>query len=192
MRELTLPNILTVIRIILSPIFVVAAALGNWDAAFLLFCIAALTDMIDGSIARIFNQKSEMGAFLDPMADKLLMVSAFITLSFAKIIPIGLTLVVFSRDLMITIGLILFKMRKIVLFYRPTLLSKATTLAQILTLSAALAPRGLGYLNQAESIPFFLKALPFLMGITLLLTISSGVQYYRIGLGILKKGYCAY
>ena len=188
----TIPNILTVLRIILAPIFVVTAALQHWEAAFFLFCIAAFTDMVDGSIARIFNQKSELGSFLDPMADKLLMVSTFITLSFAHLIPVWLTLIVFSRDLMIVIGLVIFKVKKIVLFYQPTILSKATTLGQILTLSFALAPKGFAYFNLEAAAPFFLAGLPYLIGITAFLTLGSGLQYYRIGLRILKRGHCAY
>ncbi|MBI1908615.1 MAG: CDP-alcohol phosphatidyltransferase family protein [Deltaproteobacteria bacterium] len=190
MARFTVPNILCFVRIFLCPFFVVAAARGFWKEAFILFCIAAVTDMVDGSIARIFKQKSNLGAFLDPMADKILMASAFITLAILRLIPFWLALVVFLRDLMIVIGLIIFKAKRIKLVYKPTFLSKMATFFQIFALVFALAPRGLSFLenNSTEHLGFFIKGFPVMLGGAFFFTLVTGLQYYQIGLRILRTG----
>src|SRR5215468_8264171 len=91
-----LANWLTTLRILLIPVFV----------TLLVFCLASLTDMLDGYIARSQGSQSRLGAFLDPVADKLLLTSAFVTLTYLKVIPFWLTAVVVSRDLILSVGVL--------------------------------------------------------------------------------------
>ncbi|MDO8462137.1 MAG: CDP-alcohol phosphatidyltransferase family protein [Deltaproteobacteria bacterium] len=189
MAFLTVPNLLSLLRMVLSPVFVVVAVTGSLRVAFILFCVAALTDMIDGTIARLFKQKSSLGAFLDPMADKLLMASSFITLTVLGIIPFWITAVVFLRDLLIVTGVIVFKIKKIKVAYRPTLLSKATTFFQIMTLVSALTPYGRTLFSQEQVVLELLgRGLPFFMVVTLAFTLLTAIQYTRKGLQLLKTG----
>lgn len=185
---MNVPNLLSVTRLILAPVFVIVAALGFWQEAFVIFCIAAFTDLVDGAIARLFHQQSILGIFLDPMADKLLMACSFITLSLVGRLPFWLTGVVFARDLMITVGVGYFYFKGLRLEYSPTILSKVTTLFQLLTLSSAMAPLGLDYFGvKPETTQLLTDALPYLIASTLIFTVITGVQYYEIGCKILKE-----
>lgn len=178
MSSLNLPNVLTILRILLAFVFLGFALQGNWRIAFPIFCIGAFTDLVDGSLARILRQRTRLGAFLDPMADKLLMFFGVLTLTLSHYLPLALTAVIIGRDLMIVIGLVIIRSKKIPILFRPTYLSKLTTFFQIVTIFSALVltQRGSG---------FILRSLPFLMGITAILTLVTAIQYFRIGWGML-------
>ena len=107
--------------------------------ALLVFSIAAVSDGLDGLFARYFNQYSVLGAYLDPIADKLLLVSAFVSLAVLKIIPPWLTVIVISRDIMIVIGILIFAMIDIPIEMKPSLVSKCTTVAQLSTIFLTLS-----------------------------------------------------
>ncbi len=175
MNQWNLPNLLTLCGIPIAVAFLVYAIEGRWMIAFWLFVIGALTDMVDGTLARLLHKKTNTGAFLDPMADKLLMFFGFLTLTLNHLIPWWLFALVFARDLMISLGVFYLRSRKIPLVYHPTILSKATTFFQFLTVSLALyaaafgAVRGEGYGQW----------------ITGVLTAVTGVQYFTIGLKLL-------
>src|SRR5690349_20790870 len=81
-KRITIPTLFTILRIVLVPIIVGAMVAGWWGCAFLFFVVACLTDVIDGLLARLLNEKTLFGAFLDPIADKLLLISCFFTLAF--------------------------------------------------------------------------------------------------------------
>src|SRR5438874_13414120 len=102
---LTIPNILTLLRLFLVPFFLIASIRGMFTAAFVIFVSAAVTDIFDGMIARRFNQRSRLGAILDPAVDKTMMVCGFIYFTVARLplasIPAWLTFVVFIRDFLI-------------------------------------------------------------------------------------------
>ena len=98
------PNILTLTRVLLIPIFVILIINKSIEWALLTFAIAGITDGIDGLIARITHQRTELGAYLDPIADKLLLFSAFITLAIVEIIPSWLAVIVITRDVIILVG----------------------------------------------------------------------------------------
>lgn len=104
MGVLNLPNTLTIIRIIIIPIFITTVIYKRYDYALYLFLTAVLTDIFDGLVARLKNQKTVLGTFLDPIADKFLLVSSFIILSTYSLIPKWLAITVISRDITIITG----------------------------------------------------------------------------------------
>lgn len=135
---LTLPNFLTLLRIIGIPVFVILLTGRHFGSALVLFVAAALTDAIDGAVARIMDSRSELGAVLDPLADKLLQVSSFIVLTMIGAIPYWLLVIVISRDVIILLGYaaIYFVAAK-PMAVDPTALGKATTFFQLFTIGFA-------------------------------------------------------
>ncbi len=130
-RILNIPNVLTLARIILTP-FIVFAILENQPVmALILMGIAGLTDMLDGAIARYFNQRSTVGAFMDPLADKLMLISTIVTLHMIDQIPLFLFLAVVFRDIIIMFGAIAYEMVTHQLEMQPSMTSKITTFFQI-------------------------------------------------------------
>ena len=101
---LTLPNFLTLLRIIAIPVFLVLLTRGNYAGAFMLFLAAGITDTVDGALARLTDSDSELGALLDPMADKLLLLSCFIVLGMSGRIASWLVVLVVSRDVIVVLG----------------------------------------------------------------------------------------
>src|SRR6266498_543663 len=104
MSILNLPNTLTITRIILIPLFVTSVIYMRYDYALCLFIVAALTDMFDGLFARMKNQKTAFGNFLDPLADKFLLLTSFIVFSIYGLIPKWLTITIISRDIIVVTG----------------------------------------------------------------------------------------
>ncbi|MBL4775549.1 MAG: CDP-alcohol phosphatidyltransferase family protein [Mariprofundus sp.] len=130
-RILNIPNLLTLARIILTPFIIYAIIEHQAVLALLLMAIAGITDMLDGAIARYFNQRSRVGAFMDPLADKLLLISTIVTLYFIDQIPLFLFLAVVFRDLIIVVGAIAYEMVTHKLEIQPSIASKITTFLQI-------------------------------------------------------------
>jgi cardiolipin synthase len=128
---MTIPNLITIARLIIVPIVIVAIVQGDWAIAFLLFVIAGVSDGIDGFIARRFNMRSEFGAYIDPLADKALLVSIFVTLAVVGILPGWIAIVVVSRDLMIVSAVLLSWVMNRPVEIKPLLVSKLNTAAQI-------------------------------------------------------------
>ena len=138
MHNLTLANQLTILRIVLIPAFVLLVVYGRLGAALLVFLIAGATDALDGLIARLTGQRTSLGAWLDPMADKLLLVTTFIVLTLPGIplanhLPIWLTVAVISRDIVIIGVVAVVNLAIGPRTFRPSLLGKATTAAFIVT-----------------------------------------------------------
>ena len=102
MKVLNIPNIITFIRIVIIPVFVTALIYRRYDYALFLFIAAAVSDALDGLLARITKQKTKLGAFLDPLADKSLLVTSFVLFSVYGWIPMWLTIIVISRDLIVS------------------------------------------------------------------------------------------
>ena len=148
--KFTIPNFLSLARMGLVPLFIIAVLDGESRKALLIFGIAGLTDALDGFIARFWNQQSLLGAYLDPIADKLLLTSAYIVLSFPTLnqgaqIPLWVTVLVIARDvLMVAVALILYLAAGVKKF-PPTVLGKINTVLQVvavvLVLFSALLPR---------------------------------------------------
>jgi cardiolipin synthase len=125
------PNLLTVMRLFILPFLVIAILDNNYPLAFGLFLLAGLSDMLDGLLARWLKQKTTLGQYLDPIADKLLLSTLFIVLTHAGLIPRYVTVLVFSRDLgILLISMVLFATGTLRDF-QPSLLGKLNTLVQI-------------------------------------------------------------
>lgn len=177
---INIPNTLTLLRIFLVPLFVILTIYGNFDAALIVFIVAAITDGMDGFIARLFKQKTTLGSYLDPVADKTLIIAVYLTLTIIKIIPVWLTAIVISRDLIILIGFVIIFLlgEGGGLEIKPSILSKITTCFQILTALYVLA-----FLTNLSNYIFFV----FL--ITALLTISSGLDYIYKGFKVVEESH---
>lgn len=128
---LSIPNILTLMRIIVTPFIVYAILNGEAVLALILMIAAGVTDMLDGAIARFFNQRTIVGAYIDPLADKIMLISMFVTLYHIDMVPLTLFLAVIFRDLIIVLGAVAYEMVTHQLEMEPSLLSKATTFMQI-------------------------------------------------------------
>lgn len=168
-----LANWLTTLRILLIPVFVTLLVYRKAGWALAVFCAASLTDLLDGYIARKRGTQTRLGAFLDPVADKLLLTSAFITLTYLKVIPFWIAAVVVSRDLILSVGVLVIHVAGGTVHPTPSWLGKASTLFQVGTvLSAMLA--------------YYFKTLIFLprvaAWVTAFFTIASGLQYLVQGL----------
>lgn len=175
---INIPNSLTLIRILLTPLFVIFLLKNLLSFALLAFTIAAISDALDGLFARYFNQHTVLGAYLDPIADKLLLTSAFVSLAILKIVPGWLTVIVISRDILILLGVAIFAMANINFDVRPSIASKCTTVAQLSTVFIAL-------LN--PKLPDFYMIQWSLCWLTAGLTIISGLHYIYIGMNIIQE-----
>src|SRR5205085_10068140 len=140
---LTIPNILTLLRLFLVPFFLIASIRGMFTAAFVIFVSAAVTDIFDGMIARRFNQRSRIGAILDPAADKTMMLYGFIDYTFGRVplvpIPGWLTFTVLIRDFLIITFAYLLYTRVQVKRFPPSWAGKTSTVLQAATLAATIA-----------------------------------------------------
>jgi cardiolipin synthase len=136
---MTLPNFITIARFIMVPVIILAMINGEMMVAFVLFLLAGLSDAVDGFIARQFNQKSELGTWLDPVADKFLLVGVFIMLGWLEALPSWLVLLAVSRDGLIVGAVVLSSLMDNPVEMRPLLVSKANTTAQILLIVLVLA-----------------------------------------------------
>lgn len=173
-------NILTASRLILTPFFVAAFLTGHKHAAFIIFCVAGFTDLIDGSVARFLKQPSKGGALLDPLADKFLAQSCFALLLSVRLIPAWFFAIALARDIMIVSGIIYLEIKKAALPYRPTWVSKFATLFQL-----SLAVLGLIIWWRPDLAGALLVRWYFGMIIcTAILIAASGVQYVRLGIRI--------
>ncbi|MFA6958015.1 MAG: CDP-alcohol phosphatidyltransferase family protein [Thermoanaerobaculia bacterium] len=175
-RVFTIPNFISVGRLGCIPFFVAAAMTGHHNLAFTFFVTAGVSDIFDGWIARRFNQKSSIGAVLDPAADKIMMFSAYILYtvdaSILHRLPGWLTITIFMRDLMITVFAYLLYTRIQVRRFPPSIAGKTSTVIQIVTLSAVIAANGV-------LAPIGLTLLPLLILLALGMTLFSGLGYLR-------------
>lgn len=169
---MTIPNIITIGRFLAVPAIVYALAHQYLMLAFLLFVAAGLSDAIDGLIARHFNQRSELGAWLDPLADKLLLVTVFIMLGRIEQLPDWLVILVISRDVLIVGAVVLSSVMNQPMEADPIFVSKANTAAQIVLVSVSLFTLAFGVV--VESL------ITALILIVALLTIVSAASYFRI------------
>ncbi|MFM9943382.1 MAG: CDP-alcohol phosphatidyltransferase family protein [Hyphomicrobiaceae bacterium] len=139
---ISIPNVITLGRIILVPVIFWLLIIGSMQAAFIAFVCAGLSDAVDGYLAKRFNLQTELGSYLDPMADKLLIASVYIALGVAAKLPSWLVIAVVSRDILIVIGVLLVWMMGNPIVIRPLPVSKANTLAQIVLAATVLADEG--------------------------------------------------
>jgi cardiolipin synthase len=128
---MTIPNLITIGRLVLVPFVVAMIAQGEWDLAFAAFLIAGISDGVDGFIARRFAMTSELGAFIDPLADKALLVSIYVALAVQGVLPAWLAIVVVSRDAMILCAIMVSWLMERPIAIRPPFISKLNTAVQI-------------------------------------------------------------
>ncbi|MGV8075428.1 MAG: CDP-alcohol phosphatidyltransferase family protein [Syntrophobacteraceae bacterium] len=172
---MTIPNILTIIRILLTPLLIWLLLDGDLGLALIVFLVAGMTDGLDGLIARVFNQKSKLGAYLDPLADKLLLVSSFIMLAKLGKVPNWLVVIAVSRDVIILLGMVTLSFHQVPVEIRPSGISKITTLLQLITvLSAMITP--------FVALPGWATMLLFIS--TAVFCIVSGFHYMKIGISL--------
>lgn len=139
-----LPNVITLGRVILVPVIFWLLVSGETLLAFYAFVVAGVSDAVDGFLAKRFGWQTELGAYLDPLADKLLIVSIFVALGVAEKLPLWLVIAVVSRDILIVAGVVLAWLLDNPLTIRPIVVSKANTAAQIVLAATVLADEGLG------------------------------------------------
>jgi cardiolipin synthase len=175
---MNLPNYITLVRIILIPFFINLMIYGYYRSALGIFVIACITDALDGMIARITKSQTELGAFLDPMADKLLIVSAFVTLVFLRMLPIWLVVVVVSRDVILVMGSAVIYFMGHDFKARPSLIGKATTVLQLIVVTLSLVLKNYGV---------HVGLMPILYWTTAIFTVASGVQYVARGMKIVGE-----
>ncbi len=169
------PNQLTILRMICAPIFVALTLDGRLREAVAVFVFGALTDAFDGLIARFYKQRTALGAILDPLADKMLLGSAFVALSFADTVPVHiprwLTVVVLSRDAIIVVSALAIAFVSNRRGFAPTRLGKISTGAQM-------ACAALAFIANLAPVPTHLLNIVFVA--TGVLTVGSGLHYlYR-------------
>lgn len=139
----SLPNLISVARILMAPVTVWLLLSGEFAAAFVLFVIAGISDAVDGALARLLEARSALGSYLDPLADKVLLVGVFVALGYQDVLPLWLVVLFVSRDLFIIGGAVFVN-----LFHpapeliEPTAISKVNTAAQIVLAGLVLAVAG--------------------------------------------------
>jgi cardiolipin synthase len=142
--NLTVPNVITIMRFLLVPAVIWALLSGEMAWAFAFFVIAGISDGVDGFIARHFNQQSRLGAYLDPVADKLLLVSVFVVLGLMGELPLWLVVLAVSRDALIIMAVMLSSLMGHPVTVKPLFVSKANTAVQIVLAAAVLADLAFG------------------------------------------------
>ena len=139
---MSIPNLITLGRILLVPIVVWAIAAGRLQLAFLLFLAAAISDGVDGFLAKRFGMQTELGAYLDPLADKILIESIYFTLGITGVIPLWIVILVASRDFMIIGAIILSWLVDMPVAIKPHTVSRLNTGVQIMYACLVLASHG--------------------------------------------------
>lgn len=168
---LNLPNFITLLRIGAIPIFLIFLTDERYTDALIVFILAGVTDSIDGAVARLTNSHTTLGAYIDPLADKLLLVSSFLILAFLGFLPRWLAILVISRDVIILIGFaVLYFITGHSIAVRPTLVGKASTFFQLLTVTLTLVALH----NPAWRFPLLWRASLLLAGVAVTI---SGFQY---------------
>ncbi len=177
---MNIPNTLTIIRILLVPIVLILLMQELFRIALIVFVIASVTDALDGFLARILNQQTVLGAYLDPLADKALIITAFVALSILNVIPGWLTVIIISRDCVILLGVSVLFLMSVSFEIAPSFVSKATTVAQLLTVFLALIARCMpGYIDHTMIETVFWIAAIF--------TVISGLDYISRGIKFINN-----
>jgi cardiolipin synthase len=175
------PNLLTLLRLVFIPFIVTAVVEGNFGVALGLFVAAGVTDGLDGLLARRMNQRTVLGQYLDPIADKLLLSTMFLVLSATQHVPWRITVLVFSRDLAILLVAALLYMATNLRDFAPSIYGKANTVAQILTILLVL-------LYKVAPLPSLALAMHVGFWTVFGLTLFSGLHYIGVVGNRLRRG----
>lgn len=177
---MTIPNILTALRILAAPVAGVAILRDRLDVALVLFVAASVTDGLDGLLARVLHQQSRLGAFLDPLADKSLLLACYVALAYVHKAPAWLVAAIVVRDVLIVSAVYLIYRRIGRFTMAPSLPGKLTTFLQMATAAALLVE---GWRAPTTPLP-----LGPLYVTTALVTVVSGVHYITVGLRLADEG----
>lgn len=169
---MTIPNFITLLRFLMVPAVVYALLLDEMLPAFILFVAAGISDAVDGFIARHYNQQSELGRYLDPMADKLLLVTVFIMLAILGYLPQWVAVLVVSRDVLIVMAVLVSSVMAQPVDMNPILVSKTNTALQIALISVVLAEQAFGF-----TLGWLTTGLIYAVAV---LTILSAAAYFRV------------
>lgn len=174
---LNVPNLLTLLRILLVPVFVNLIFYDYPGYALGVFLAAGVTDALDGLIARLANQRTTLGRYLDPLADKLLLVTAFVVLSVRGAIPVWATIIVASRDVILSLGALIVHLLSEQFNVTPTWLGKVTTVSQLIYIVGVLS---------GMVIPWTSALLQELLVVMLFFTLVSGFHYIFRGIRMMS------
>jgi cardiolipin synthase len=164
-----LPNALSLARLVLVPLAVWQILEQRYDRAFIIFALAGVSDAVDGFLARRLDARTALGSVLDPIADKALLVSVYVTLGHAGLLPVWLVILVVFRDALIVLGVLLFHLAGQAMTVSPLQVSRLNTVAQVLCAGWIMASTGFGFALEPLT--------SFLVGLAALTTITSGVGY---------------
>jgi cardiolipin synthase len=172
-RTLTPANQITILRLAFVPLFAIFEVSRNYGWALAILLAAALSDVVDGLVARVFHEESPLGIALDPIADKLLLGTAFVVLAFRDALPWWLTILVLSRDVAIIMTALLISLVVGYRPFRPTVLGKVSTVCQVATVFAAV--------SYQVHVPFIgellVEVFTYVVAAT---TVASGVHYLLV------------
>jgi cardiolipin synthase len=166
----TAPNLLTLLRICLVPFSVAAVLEGHYGLSLCLFVVAGLTDALDGTLARALKQRTMLGEYLDPVADKLLLSTLFLVLTHQGLIPARVTVLVFGRDVGILLVAAILYAAAGRREFRPSIFGKTNTLAQVSAVAVVL-------LQQIATAPWIAGVRTAALDATMVLTVASGLHY---------------
>jgi cardiolipin synthase len=164
-----IPNLISILRIFLSIPVVWMLLEQQFGVALVLFLVAGISDGLDGFLAKRYGWQSQLGGLLDPLADKVLLVSSYLSLALIGVVPVWLVLLVILRDLVIVTGALVYHFRVTELEAEPSMISKTNTLAQIVLVLSVVLDRGLMPLPD-----LFISTMIWLVVLT---TLASGINY---------------
>jgi cardiolipin synthase len=168
----SLPNFISIGRLVLAPVAIEMIVAHEWRAAFFVFIIAGVSDALDGWLAKTFQLQSELGALLDPVADKALIVSIYVALAATAVLPAWVAIMVVSRDVMIVGAVVISWLLAHPVKVRPHLASKATTVAQLVLAAVILGGEAYGLRSGALEATLY--------GLVAALTVASASVYLRL------------
>jgi cardiolipin synthase (CMP-forming) len=175
---INIPNLLTLFRFVLVPVFITFLLRHHYGQALVVFAIAGVSDALDGFIARRFDQRTHLGTYLDPIADKLLHASAYVTLALLGFIPAWITLLVIGRDVLLVLGVAIITLTRKPYAVRPSIIGKGSTVFQMLYVVVTLLdPQQLSVAAMHT----------ILLWITAIVTTFSGLHYIFGGLASMRK-----
>lgn len=182
LRPFTIPNGITLLRLAVTPFFFLAVVSSDYRLAFALFLVAGISDAVDGLLARWLAMRSLVGQYLDPIADKVLLVTAYVALTWpaagAVTIPIWLTIMALSRDVLIVLVALLLYLGAGIRDFRPSLWGKSTTLVHVVTVALVLLANLVAIPPEYLLVCFYTA---------LALTIVSGLDYVRRAATVLES-----
>jgi len=173
---LSIPNLITLARILSVPLVVWAITSGEWMIAFILFVVAGISDAVDGYLAKRFDMASELGAYLDPLADKALIVSIYVSLGIAGAIPRWLVIFVVARDIMIIGAVILSWLIGHPVEMKPLRVSKLNTVAQIVFACVVLGSLAFEF-NAGPLVPILMYSVAVLTFLSIAFYLANWIRH---------------